>query len=306
MEKSHLEWIGQEIEEARTLRGLTLERLAGMTCNLHDSYPDKYNSCTRTALIKIRDGKTKNPRPKTLASIAHVLGLSDDYFLPTVRTLDEKLIYERAMDYLIQHEITLDQPLDDVINDVLYDEYDIDTKTMFQYLRFKGCEIVYDVTDTELLQASKKSLILKKQDKQQDEKDVHIYENAIKKLQDKLDTLSIPDEYDTDLSEQDAYYETQALLHEKMQEYEDYKKAFSPIPTQAEIHYHAKDTAINTALATGTDLKDVPLIARITKTPILFEGDSEPTEFPPVEMSIQKFAEATKQIDMLTKFLFEL
>lgn len=306
MERSHLEWIARKIDELYKKEGLTLEKLSFKTIELEEENPQKYCGSSRTNIIKLRNCETKEPRPRTLAAIAKALGMPDDYFLPTVRTMDEKAIHDYAMEYLLTHQINVDQPLDDVINDVLYEAYDVDLQPLIHYFRFRGCEIEYDVTDEILLQDAEKSLIHTKSKKKENPKITKKYEDEIAELETKLKSIPIPDEYDADLSELDKFYELQALLNEKKQAFQEYKNAYSTIPTKAEIHYHAKDNAINMALAKNNPLKEVPLIARISRPAVLFKDADEPTALPPIEISIYRFVEACKQMDALANFLLEL
>lgn len=305
MDKSHLEWIAEKIDKLYKEKGFTLESLAGATCDLHTENPQKYNSCTRTALINIKNCVTNNPRPKTLASIAHALGLPDDYFLPTMRKLNEREIYQQAMDYLLNTQYELDQPLDDAINEWLSDNYHTDPQPLIGYFHFRGYEIEYDVIDNAILRKTQETLVDKKKKSKPKPANTRKYEERIAKLQIELENIPVPNDYDTDSSTQDRYYELQADLHDVISQFEDYKRKTSPVPSEPEIHYAAKMTIINNFLASGVPLNDVPLIARINRPDIMDEHKNRISQ-PPVEMTIHRFVEATKQVRNLIDFLLEL
>lgn len=306
MEHNHLRWISEKIEELRKQEDITIEEIVFRTEELENEHPEKYAGVSRTNLYKIRNCITDSPRTKTLQALAKALGMPDNYFLPTNQSLTEKEIQDCAMEYLLLHQIDLQKPLDDVINDVLYEAYDIDIQPIIHYLRARGCEVEYDVVNESLLQEAEKSVVLAKAHNKEHPKRIQQYEKEIAQLQEDLNKLSVPDEHKSSLDEQDRYYEKIAELNEMIQDFEHYKDENSTLPTHAEIHYRAKKTAIDTALATGNSLKNIPLIARISRPAVLFEDADEPTSMPPIEVSIHRFVEATKQVNSLVNFLLEL
>ena len=312
MKDNHLQWIADKIDELRKEQGITLEEIVLRTEDLKEKNPDKYAKISRTNLFKLRKCGTGTPRNKTLHALANALGKPDTFFLPSTQSLNEQEIEESAREYLLLHHIELDKPLDDVINDVLYKAYDTDIQPIINYFRTRGCEIEYDVIDELLLQESEKYLVAKKASNKEHPKRIKQYEKEIAQLQEELSKLTHPDEIDSDLDDlaryeiQDRYYEKIAELNEMMQDYENYKSENSTIPTHAEIHYRAKRTAIDTALATSKSLKEVPLIARISRPAVLFKDADEPTALPPIEINIYRFVEACKQMDALANFLLEL
>lgn len=147
--------LGQQIKEIRKRKGFSQQDLAYETDKAATYEPEKYIPIHKNTIGKLECGKTQKSRQKTLATIAHCLGLPDNAFEYAVEELsDVKLLQKNAVhDYLLEQDIVSQDKFyssEQKIQIMLSEGYDFNLLPFLNYLRYSGYEIRFKVDESKV------------------------------------------------------------------------------------------------------------------------------------------------------------